>query len=118
MKPKSNPELIALIDELKVLYRENKAPVWRDLAKRLEKPLRNYAKVNLSRINRYSKESDIIAVPGKVLGGGSIAHPITVAALGFTTSAEDKIKEAKGTCISLRELMDSNPTGSNVKIMR
>jgi len=123
---KTNPQLNKLIGDLKRIARENSAPLWKDIAKRLEKPRRNYAAVNLSKINRYSAPNDTILVPGKVLSSGTIEKPVTVAALGFSKKAFEKIckceegaeKEAgKGKCISIEELVKNNPKGSGVKII-
>lgn len=114
---KTNPQILDLITELKKQSREKEASLWRDIALRLEAPSRNYAEVNLSRINRYTKEKDVILVPGKVLGAGEVNHKLTVAALGFSGSARNKIAAAGGTCVSIEELMEMNPEGSNVRIM-
>jgi len=127
-KRKTNPQINKLIEDLKRIARENSAPIWRDIAKRLEKPRRNYAAVNLSKINRYSSSNDTILVPGKVLSSGTIEKPVTVAALGFSKKALEKIckcgeggKEGKGgergKCITIEELIKNNPKGSGVKII-
>ncbi|MCW3128749.1 MAG: 50S ribosomal protein L18e [Methanophagales archaeon] len=127
-KRKTNPQINKLIEDLKRIARENSAPIWRDIAKRLEKPRRNYAAVNLSKINRYSSSNDTILVPGKVLSSGTIEKPVTVAALGFSKKAFEKIckcgeggKEGKGgergKCITIEELIKNNPKGSGVKII-
>ncbi len=69
---KTDMNLVALIEELKKDSRENGAGIWRDIALRLEKPSNNWAEVNLSRLERYTNEGEIIVVPGKVLGAGAI----------------------------------------------
>jgi large subunit ribosomal protein L18e len=113
---KTNPQLNTLINDLKRVAREGGVPLWQDIAKRLEKPRRNYAEVNVSKINRYSDANDTILVPGKVLSAGSIDKPVTVAALGFSKKALEKINQS-GKCMSLEELVNSNPKGSGVKII-
>ena len=55
--------------------------------------------------------------PGKVLGAGKANHPMTVAAFAFSDRAKTKILKAKGNCLSIRDLMEKNPTGKNVKLM-
>ncbi len=67
---KTNPRLTSLILLLKNKSRENEAKIWREIASRLETPNRNYAEVNLSKINRYAQNGETIIVPGKVLGSG------------------------------------------------
>ncbi len=114
---KTNPELIGLIRFLKKQSRENKANIWRDIAEELSKPRRKGIAVNLSRLNRHTQKNETIVVPGKVLGAGKIDHAITVAAFAFSETAKEKIKAAKGRCLSLLELAKKNPKGSNVKII-
>ena len=64
---KTNPVLVALISDLKKAERETGSAIWRDIAVRLEKPSRNWAETNLSRLERYANEGETILVPGKVL---------------------------------------------------
>jgi len=117
MKRKTNPNLVKLIDELLKASAMNDAPIWKDIAERLAKPKRLYAEVNVSKIQRYAKEGETIIVPGKVLGRGKITKPVTVAALSFSESARRKIIEAGGKCLTIKELLEINPTGSGVRIM-
>jgi len=117
MKRKTNPNLVKLIEELLKASAMNDAPIWKDIAERLAKPKRLYAEVNVSKIQRYAKEGETIIVPGKVLGGGKITKAVTVAALSFSESARRKIIEAGGKCLTIKELLEINPTGSGVRIM-
>jgi len=114
----TNPHLIELISLLKKKARENEAPIWRSVAEFLSKPRQSQARVNLSRLNRYTDKSDSVIVAGKVLGAGMIDHPITVAAFRFSDNARKKILSAKGKCLSIPELIKMNPRGTNVKILR
>ncbi len=114
---KTNSQLIKLIEDLKTKSRAEEVLIWSDIAKRLEKPTRNYAEVNLSQINRYTKDSETVIVPGKVLGSGILDHTVKVAALGFSSTAKEKIG-VKGECLSIKGLMEENPKGSGVRILR
>lgn len=114
----TNPELVKLVQDLKKKSRENKTELWRSIAKRLSVSNRSRTAVNVSRLNRYTKEGETVAVPGKVLGAGNPDHAITVAAFAFSDLAKAKIVKAKGKCLSIRDLMEKNPTGKNVKVMR
>jgi large subunit ribosomal protein L18e len=114
---KTNPNLVGLIQKLKEASRTNKAPVWRDIALRLEGPQRNWAEVNISKIDRYAGENEIVVVPGKILGSGEIAKKVTVAAYRFSGQAREKIEKAGGQNISIEELVATNPKGSGVRIM-
>jgi len=116
-KRKSNPNLVRLIDDLLKVSAENNAKVWREVAERLAKPLRNYAEVNVGRLERYGKEEEMIIVPGKVLGSGEITKPLTVAAWRFSQSAREKIEKAGGKCLSFPEALKINPQGKKVRII-
>ena len=115
--PKTNPHTAQLIDDLKRHSRDSDVALWRDLARRLERPSRNHAEVNLSKLARNTSEKEVVVVPGKVLGSGTIMHPVTVAALAFSDSSRVAIKGAKGDCISIEELVKRNPKGSGVRII-
>jgi large subunit ribosomal protein L18e len=115
---KTNPRLTSLISLLKNTSRENEAKIWREIASRLETPNRNYAEVNLSKINRYAQNGETIIVPGKVLGSGALSLSVKVAALNFSASATSKIRDAKGQCMTIEELLQDNPKGSGVRILR
>ncbi len=115
---KTNPRIVRLIGELKAATRDTGAPLWRDIARRLEKPSRNYAAVNLSKINRHTQSNDTVLVAGKVLASGNLEHNVTVAALNFSSQAMSKIQQAGGRCIRIENLMQEHPKGSGIKILR
>ncbi len=115
---KTDPALIALIDDLKAQERETGAAIWRDIAKRLEKPRKNWAETNLSKLDRYAKEGDVIIVPGKVLAAGKISKTVTVAAYSFSEAARAAILASGGNALCIPELMEKNPKGTGVRIMR
>jgi large subunit ribosomal protein L18e len=114
----TNPELISLIRLLKKQSREKQAGIWLDLAEYLSKTRSQRVAVNLSRVNRNTKPSDIIVIPGKLLGSGSINHPVTVASFSASEKAKEKLTAAKAKYISIPELLEENPKGSNVRIIR
>ncbi|MEF8800258.1 MAG: 50S ribosomal protein L18e [Halolamina sp.] len=114
---KTNPRLQSLIAELKSVSRENGAGVWTDVADRLEKPRRTHAEVNLGRIERYAQEDETVIVPGKVLGSGVLQKEITVAAVNFSGTARTKIDQV-GDAVQLEQILETNPEGSNVRVIR
>jgi large subunit ribosomal protein L18e len=114
----TNPELIQLIRFLKKQSRENNADIWRDVAKHLAKAKKQRVAVNLSRINRHTQKSDMIVVPGKVLGTGTLNHSITVAAFSASGKAKEKLAAAKAKYLSIPQLVEKNPKGAKVKIIR
>lgn len=115
---KTNPRLAALIVTLRDASRVHEANIWREIAKRLDAPRKNYAEVNLSKIDRYANEGETILVPGKVLGSGALNLPVKVAALDFSEAAVSKITGANGTCMTIEDLVRDNPKGSRVRILR
>ncbi len=112
-----NHRIRKLINLLKKAARENEAPIWRDVAKKLESSSANYSEINLSKINRHTSKGDKVLVPGKVLGAGRIEKSIIVGAIGFTKSAESKISNSDGDTFSIEEFIEKNPSGKNVKIL-
>lgn len=105
------------IKQLTIKTHEKNAPIWKDLAKRLSRSACRRAEVNISRIARHTKDGDVVAVPGKILGAGAIEHHITVGAFAFSEQAQKKITSAGGKCLTLNELVEKNPKGTNIKIL-
>jgi len=114
----TNPELIQLIRFLKKQSREKEAGIWSDVAEYLSKPSRQEVAVNLSKINRYTEKGSTIVVPGKVLATGTLNHTVTIAAFGASERAQEKLKAARAKYLSIPELVEKNPKGSNVRIIR
>ena len=106
-----------LIRYLRKKSNEEDVKIWKDVAWRLERPRRQRAEVNLSRINRHTKEGDIVIVPGSVLGAGTLDHKVIVAAWKFSEKAKEKILQAGGEAIAIEDLVERNPKGSGVIIM-
>lgn len=113
----TNPELIAVVNSLRKKAQENNAPIWRNVAERLASSRRRRIAVNLSRLNRHTKAKESVVVPGKVLGAGNLEHSVFVAAFSFSDQAKIKISKAKGKCLSILDLLESNPKGSNIRIV-
>lgn len=114
---KTDPGLIELINNLKKQSWTNKAPIWRDIAKRFEKPLGNWSEVNVSKLARVVKSNETVIIPGKLLGTGNIEFPVTVAAYRASDSARTKITKAGGKVISINQLLTQNPKGKGVRII-
>lgn len=114
---KTNPKLQELVRELKKKSIEEKVKIWKRIASDMEKSTRSRRVVNLSKINRYTKENETIVVPGKVLGSGTLNHKLKIAAYSFSNGAEEKIKEAGAESMSIEELMQKNSKGKNVRLL-
>jgi large subunit ribosomal protein L18e len=112
----TNPEIVQLIRFLKKQSREKNAGIWLDVAENLSKPSRQRVAVNLSKINRYTEKNATIIVPGKILASGTLDHAVTVAAFNASDKAKEKLAAAKAKYMSITELMEKNPQGSNVTI--
>ena len=113
-----NSELEKTIRELKTAKKKTGQPIWGALAEELDKPKRIRVDVNLSRINRLTKEGEIAAVPGKVLSSGALEHPVTVAAFSFSDEAKEKIKAAGGKAKTLSQLVAEGVEPSKVKLIK
>jgi len=113
----TNPILIGLIEDLKEKSIEQKANIWHKVASDLERPTRKRRIVNLSKINRYSKENETIIVPGKVLGSGMLDHKLTIAAYQFSNSAKEKLAKAGARIIPLNDLIKGSPKGKAIRVI-
>ena len=113
-----NSELEKTIRELKTAKKKTGHAIWGALAEELDKPKRIRVDVNLSAINRLTKEGDVAAIPGKVLASGSLEHPITVAAYSFSDTAKKKIKAAGGEAKTLTQLTKEGVEPSRIKLIK
>jgi large subunit ribosomal protein L18e len=113
----TNPILQNIITELKKRAKEQNAPLWKRVADELERATRQRRVVNLSRLNRYTKENEVIIVPGKVLGSGRLEHKLTISAFQISESARKKLEEIGGKIISLLEISKENPKGRRIRII-
>ena len=113
-----NKEIEKTIRELKTAKKKTGQPIWGALAEELDKPKRIRVDVNLSRINRLTKEGEIAAVPGKVLASGTLEHPVTVAAFSFSEEAKEKIEAAGGEVKTLSQLAAEGVEPSKVKLIK
>jgi len=116
-RKKTNPRVLGLIKSLYDKSAESKAALWKNLAKRLEKPNQNWAKINLSRLSRVTQKGETIIVPGKVLGAGKLAHPIKIYSFNASKAAVDKIVKAGGSCGKIEDFL-SKGSAKAVRIIK
>ena len=114
---KSNPVLVGLISDLKTAGRENEAPIWRDIASRLEKPSRNWAQVNISKVDAFARDGENVVVAGKLLGAGELDRAVTVVAYNASASAKAKVAAAGGKVLTLSEGVAAFPKGEKCRIL-
>ena len=95
---------------------KTKRRIWKKVSKKLSGPRRGRVEANLYRINKKTKENDVIVVPGKVLGIGEIDHKLTIACLDCSKTARKKIETSGSKLLSIEELFEQNPEGKDVKV--
>ena len=95
---------------------KTKRRIWRKISKKLSGSRKSRIEANLYRINKKTKENDIIVVPGKVLGIGELNHKMTIACLDYSGSAKKKIESSGSRLISIEDLLAENPEGKSVRI--
>ena len=113
-KRKNNIELVETIRAAK------KNDSWIEVANVLSYPRRKKTIVNLSDIEKASKEGDLIVVPGKVLSGGEITKKIRIVAMQFSKAAKEKILNSKNKIemLLILEEIKKNPKAQGVKILK
>lgn len=114
----TNPELLSAIGYLMKAGRQYQAPIWVTVASFLGKSRRTRIVLNLGQVSRHVKDGDVVAVPGKVLGSGIPKEKLTIAAFKFSPRALVKVEKAGGRCIPFSRLVEENPQGTNVRLLR
>ncbi|MFX1376651.1 MAG: 50S ribosomal protein L18e [Promethearchaeota archaeon] len=95
---------------------KTKIRIWKKVSKKLSGPRKNRVSPNIYRINKKTKENDVIVIPGKILGMGELDHTLTIACLECSKSAKQKIESSGSKLISIEDLLEQNPKGSGVKV--
>ncbi|KFM15376.1 50S ribosomal protein L18e [Marine Group I thaumarchaeote SCGC AAA799-O18] len=112
-----NRAVLSLVKELKQASKKNKAPLWAKLANLALKPSSSMRVVNLTRIDKVTKNDDVLIVPGKVLGTGNISHKITLCSFSISTTAAKKIIKSGGKIIRSSDMIQKYPTGKGVMLI-
>tara|TARA_Y100000034_G_C6546313_1_gene235894 strand:- start:21 stop:377 length:357 start_codon:yes stop_codon:yes gene_type:complete len=110
----TNLELYNLIEDLDRLGSKEKVSLWKRIARDLGKPTRIRRRVNIYKIDKFTKDGEVAVVPGKVLSVGELTKKITVAAYQFSEEAKEKLGDK---AITIKELMEKNPKGSKARII-
>lgn len=108
---KTNSELVVTIREAM------KHSAWHNVAMTLSGPKRNWKSMNLSEIDAKMNDGDTIVVVGKILGVGDISKKGKICAVGFSSSAKDKIHRAKGQTLKIIDEIKSNPSAKGVVVI-
>ncbi|MGV8172084.1 MAG: 50S ribosomal protein L18e [Candidatus Woesearchaeota archaeon] len=111
-----NEKLQELISSLKKQSIEHKTGVWKRIALELERPTRQHRVVNLSKIEKYTNDNDVVIVPGKLLSGGELTKKVTIIAYDYSQKTLDKI-DGKAQVISIEDGLKKYPNAKNLKII-
>ncbi|MFA6023117.1 MAG: 50S ribosomal protein L18e [Candidatus Pacearchaeota archaeon] len=112
LKKKSNPEIVETI----ITGKKNEK--WLEVANLVSMPKRKMGSINLSDIEKQSKDNETIIVPTKVLGNGEVKKKIKIAALGFSAEAKEKLKKEKIEMVTILEEIKKNPEAKNIHIVK
>ena len=111
-----NQIVLHMVKDLKQASKKNEAPIWSKLADLALKPSSSKRTVNLTRINKITKENDVLFVPGKILGTGNLSHKITLSSFSISTTARNKIIKSGGNVMAYSDMIKKFPTGKGVII--
>ena len=114
----TNPELASTINYLKQKGRQSQTPLWNAVARYLAKSRRSRVTLNLGQVSRHVEEGAVLVVPGKVLSSGEPSRKLTIAAFKFTPETLAKVEKAGGRCIPIQRLVEENPSGKGVRLLR
>ena len=103
--------------DLKKASKSNDAPIWLKLSKMALKTSRARRTVNLNKISQLTKDGDVVVVPGKVLGTGSMSHKITLCSFSISNAAASKVLESGGKIASFDDMTKQFPTGKGVTLL-
>ena len=107
---KDNPEKKEMVFSLRKL-----GPFWIDVAAQLAKPRRQIVTVSIEKLNKSTKEGEVVVVPGKVLSPGELDHKITLSAFSYSENAREKLKNAK--VMPIGRMAESFKDGKGVRIL-
>jgi large subunit ribosomal protein L18e len=102
---------------LRKAFKANKVKIWKALEEEFSKSRSNRRQVNIQKLNRVTQNGDVIIIPGKVLGNGTLGHKITVCAYSFSEGAFNKLNSSGIEILSLQSLINKYPDGKGVKII-
>lgn len=111
----TNPHTQALIT---FLNKSDQPAIYRRVSEMINFAERRKRILNVDQLDRLVKDGDVVVFPSKVLGTGSISKKITIGALNFSSEAKRKIVSAGGQALTIAELWEKHPKGTNVRLLR
>ena len=112
IKKKTNVVLVETINQAR------KHRGWKNVVDILTGPTRNYSMLNLSEIDKKTKEGDTVIVLGKVLSKGELTKKVRICALSFSEKALEKLKKTKSENVSVLQEIKINPKAEGIKILK
>jgi len=106
-----------MVKTLRGASKKNNAPIWEKLAEMALKPTRAKRTINLGQIDKFVADNDVVIVPGKILGTGSLSHKISICSFSISTTGAKKITESGGKILDISQIIKNHPTGKGVKII-
>ncbi|MGD0729405.1 MAG: 50S ribosomal protein L18e [Candidatus Micrarchaeaceae archaeon] len=79
--------------------------LWKRVYRLVAVPARTRKVVNLTKLEKYTKDGDNVIVPGKVLSNGVITHKLKIAAIEFSEPALKNLKEANCKIVDLKDML-------------
>jgi len=112
LRKKKSKELVETIIEAK------KNEKWKEVAEILTNSTRKRVNLNLDKINKESKENEILVVPGKVLSVGEVNKKFVIAALNFSEKAKEKLLKANCQVLTILDEIKKNKEAKGVTILK
>ena len=112
-----NPVRVRLAHQLHKAAGANKAPIWERLSREALKPGSARRTVNVKKLAQLTSGGQTVAVPGKVLGTGTISHPISLFSFSISEAAARKVAAAGGRLLSGAEAVEASPSGKDVLLI-
>ncbi len=112
----TNQVLFDTIRELKKLSNSTGANVYRAVAAKLSSTASQRPEVNLDRIEKYSQDKEVVIVPGKVLGNGTLTKKVTIVGFKASETAIAKIEKAGATFVEIKDYI-SKKHDAKMKIL-
>ena len=114
IKKKTNPEIQETIAEAL----KTRSETWIKIAALLSGSTSGYSSINLDTIAKETKAGDTVVIVGKVISKGTLSNKVRIAALSFSESALEKLKESKSETVSILEEIKKNKEAKGIKIIR
>ncbi|MEM3112855.1 MAG: 50S ribosomal protein L18e [Candidatus Pacearchaeota archaeon] len=111
LRRKTNPNLVETI------IKSKKSKNWQKISHLISMPKRKMIVANLDEIDKQSIDGDFLVVPGKVLGVGELNKRVKISAYSFSSSAKEKLNNAKIEVLTIQEAIQKNPEAKNIKII-